>query len=134
MFSSGLRNNYFACFALRFYEGQANNYCFSGYINSFLSWKGWVILSRLTFGAYLLHLTILQWLYNDVPRPFHYSRVSLVSHLFFRKQINLGRTQKREQRAQRTKSIVLHKHVNRKCTIRFCTLRKLKSSSRTFNI
>lgn len=31
---------------------------YGGFINSILSWEGWLPLSRLSFGAYLVHLTI----------------------------------------------------------------------------
>lgn len=30
-----------------------------GFINSLLSWKGWIVLSRLTYSVYLLHLGLL---------------------------------------------------------------------------
>lgn len=32
---------------------------YGGYINSILSWNGWLPLSRLTYSAFLIHLTIL---------------------------------------------------------------------------
>ncbi|KAH9525823.1 Nose resistant to fluoxetine protein 6 [Bulinus truncatus] len=42
--------------------------CFSnsgGFINSFLSWQAWIPLSKLTFGAYLVHLIIMIYFNNN---------------------------------------------------------------------
>ncbi|XP_055861675.1 uncharacterized protein LOC106068402 isoform X1 [Biomphalaria glabrata] len=42
--------------------------CFSncgGFIDSFLSWQGWIPLSKLTFGAYLVHLIIMMFFNNN---------------------------------------------------------------------
>ena len=30
-----------------------------GFVNSLLSWSGWLVLSRLTYGVYLLHIGIM---------------------------------------------------------------------------
>ena len=32
-----------------------------GFINSILSWNGWLPLSRLSFGAYLTHMTVMNF-------------------------------------------------------------------------
>jgi peptidoglycan/LPS O-acetylase OafA/YrhL len=34
---------------------------YGGFINSILSWEGWLPLSRLNFGAYLMHMTIISF-------------------------------------------------------------------------
>ncbi|XP_014669388.1 PREDICTED: nose resistant to fluoxetine protein 6-like [Priapulus caudatus] len=39
----------------------AGQHGYGGVVNSFLSWKGWVLPSRLSFGAYLLHPIIFLW-------------------------------------------------------------------------
>ena len=33
---------------------------YGGVVNSFLSWKAWIPLSKLTYGAYLIHITCQQ--------------------------------------------------------------------------
>ena len=43
-----------------------------GLVNSFLSWKVWIPLSRLTYGGYLLHLVVMIfWMYTQEV-PGHY--------------------------------------------------------------
>nr|XP_039272371.1 nose resistant to fluoxetine protein 6-like [Styela clava] len=50
--------------------------CSSGYggpINSFLSWKLFIPLSRLTYCAYLVHPLVIEWLYGTVEVTWHFS-------------------------------------------------------------
>ena len=46
---------------------------FGGIINSFLSWRFWVPLSRLTFMAYLTHSIVLSLMYGTMRVPFIYT-------------------------------------------------------------
>merc|ERR1711874_83947 len=34
---------------------------YGGFINSILSWEGWLPLSRLSYGAYLTHMTLINF-------------------------------------------------------------------------
>lgn len=43
-----------------------------GIINRILSWKGWIVLSRLTFSVYLLHYFIVQAFVVQLRHPFFY--------------------------------------------------------------
>ena len=45
---------------------------FPGIINKVLSWKGWIVLSRLTFAVYLLHYIIIQSFIVQLRHPFFY--------------------------------------------------------------
>jgi len=60
---------------------------FAGVINSFLSWKFWIPLSRLTFGAYLLHPMVIFYFFLVQENPFHYQDNIMafvyISNLFF---------------------------------------------------
>ena len=54
--------------------------CHNGYggvINTFLSQKFWIPLSRLTFTAYLVHPIILTVIFGSARQPFHYSDIPL---------------------------------------------------------
>ncbi|PVD35697.1 hypothetical protein C0Q70_02660 [Pomacea canaliculata] len=44
-----------------------------GFVNTFLSWRGWAPLSRLTYGAYLFHLTTFYVILGNKIAPFHLS-------------------------------------------------------------
>ena len=50
-----------------------------GLINKILSWGAFVPLSRLTFGAYLVHPLILEIYYNSLQAVRHYTDMSIVS-------------------------------------------------------
>ena len=50
-----------------------------GWINQFLSWNGFVPLSRLTYCAYLIHIPILQMLSGGKRHGKYYNDVELVS-------------------------------------------------------
>ncbi|KAL5256315.1 hypothetical protein ACHWQZ_G011512 [Mnemiopsis leidyi] len=43
-----------------------------GFINKMLSWRGWIVLSRLTFSVYLLHYIIIQSFIVQLRHPFFY--------------------------------------------------------------
>ena len=53
-----------------------------GWINQFLSWNGFVPLSRLTYCAYLIHIPILQMLSGGKRHGKYYNNVELVSVRF----------------------------------------------------
>ena len=42
-----------------------------GFINSLLSWKGWLILSRLTYSVFLLHIGLLTVVFGQLRHAFH---------------------------------------------------------------
>ena len=44
-----------------------------GFINSILSWEGWLVLGRLTYSVYLLHLGLLSLLAVGLRNPFMFS-------------------------------------------------------------
>uniref|UniRef100_A0A7M5UY80 Nose resistant-to-fluoxetine protein N-terminal domain-containing protein n=1 Tax=Clytia hemisphaerica TaxID=252671 RepID=A0A7M5UY80_9CNID len=60
---------------------------FAGVINSFLSWRFWIPLSRLTFGAYLLHPLVIFYFFLVQENPFHYQDNIMafvyIANLFF---------------------------------------------------
>ena len=45
---------------------------YGGYVNTFLSWRAWLPLSRLTYGGYLLHMMVMYYLMTVREVPFHY--------------------------------------------------------------
>ena len=54
--------------------------CHNGYggvINTFLSMKFWIPLSRLTFTAYLVHPVVLAVIFGTARKPFHYADIPL---------------------------------------------------------
>ncbi|XP_076807344.1 nose resistant to fluoxetine protein 6-like [Clavelina lepadiformis] len=56
--------------------------CVSGYggpINKFLSWKGFIPLSRLTYCAYLIHPLVVRWLVVSRETLLHYSISTIIS-------------------------------------------------------
>ena len=52
-----------------------------GFINSILSWRGWLVLSRLTYGVYLLHIGLMTIMVAQTRHSFYlhpdYEMVSL---------------------------------------------------------
>ena len=55
----------------------------AGIINRILSWKGWIVLSRLTFSVYLLHYFIVQAFVVQLRHPFFYKPdFEAVSNIF----------------------------------------------------
>ena len=50
-----------------------------GPINTFLSWRIWIPLSRLNFAMYLLHPMIIFLCYLQYKTPMYYTDVSQVS-------------------------------------------------------
>ena len=53
-----------------------------GIVNDILSWKAWIPLSRLTYGAYLMHPCVLIWFYHIQEKPIHYQDNLFVSVIF----------------------------------------------------
>ncbi len=54
--------------------------CHNGYggvINSFLSMKLWIPLSRLTFNAYLVHEIVLTVIFGNLRTPFYYTDITV---------------------------------------------------------
>eukprot|EP00794_Sanderia_malayensis_P019239 gene19239-21167_t len=49
-----------------------------GPINSILSWKAFIPLSRLTYNAYLVHPLIIYTFYTSLEKPFHFADISIV--------------------------------------------------------
>ena len=49
---------------------------YGGFVNRFLSMKFWIPLSRLTFGAYLVHLIVLSAVYSADMVTIHYNHVT----------------------------------------------------------
>lgn len=63
----------------------------TGPVNTFLGWKFFVPLSRITFAAYLIHPIMLQIYNYSRPQPFHFNTffqmvnlkfLSLLIHIF----------------------------------------------------
>lgn len=54
-----------------------------GIINKVLSWKGWIVLSRLTFAVYLLHYIIIQSFIVQLRHPFFYKPDYEIAILYF---------------------------------------------------
>ena len=64
-----------------------------GLVNKFLSWRVWIPLSRLTFGAYLLHPLVIFYFFWSHDNAYHYQDNLMVSmntvvffHLFQEKR------------------------------------------------
>lgn len=55
---------------------------FKGYINDLLSMRVWVPMSRLTFGAYLLHPLVIMFFFNAQGNAYHYAE-NLVVRLVY---------------------------------------------------
>ena len=51
----------------------------AGYINSFLAWKAWIPLAKLNFGAYLVHLIVMNVVLLNMKTTMTWSWVSMVS-------------------------------------------------------
>ena len=45
---------------------------YAGPINAFLSWRPWTVLSRLTFGAYLMHPVLIIIYFRAQQTAFHF--------------------------------------------------------------
>ena len=56
---------------------------YTGYIDSFLSWRAFIPLSRLTYGVYLIHSIILFWYYASEKALIDMSIFQLVSLFIF---------------------------------------------------
>jgi len=54
-------------------------YSFIGIVDKLLSFKGWIPLSRLTYGAYLLNPVIIRAIYSSNEKSIHFEFVSIVS-------------------------------------------------------
>ena len=46
---------------------------FLGPVNTFLSWKGFIPLSRLTYALYLVHPLVIWWFLASSDRLFHFN-------------------------------------------------------------
>ncbi|GFR60174.1 nose resistant to fluoxetine protein 6-like [Elysia marginata] len=55
---------------------------YGGFINSILSWEGWLPLSRLTYCAYLVHLTLMGFEFSSLTTSTLYTMTNLI-YLFF---------------------------------------------------
>lgn len=53
-----------------------------GFVNRFLSWNGFVPLSRLSFGVYLIHSPFFILMYNIARERIFFSHFTLVSQCF----------------------------------------------------
>jgi len=62
---------------------------FLGPVTKFLDWKVFIPLSKLTYGAYLTHLMVLDWYMGTQEQPLHYLTVNMV-YLYLGKH-NLGK-------------------------------------------
>jgi len=61
--------------------------CFAGPVNKFLSWKGFMPLSRLTYCSYLIHPLVIWWFIGTQDVLFHYS-IPMVMMLLLGKNSN----------------------------------------------
>ena len=52
---------------------------YGGIVNSFLSWKAWIPLSKLTYGAYLIHINCQQIVLFGSSYPLHFTNFMMVS-------------------------------------------------------
>ena len=57
-------------------------FIFSGAVNSLLSWRAFIPLSRLTYSAYLIHPIVIQVFYSSFETPLHFSDIVVVSIAF----------------------------------------------------
>ena len=55
-----------------------------GFVGQFLSWKGWVPFSKLTYSAYLCHYVFLLVEAGSVRTPGIISTMAIVSNLNFK--------------------------------------------------
>ncbi|GIY98686.1 nose resistant to fluoxetine protein 6 [Caerostris extrusa] len=49
-----------------------------GVVNSILSWKVWIPVSRLTYCAYLVHLMVIQYVFFTMRRLFEFSHITMI--------------------------------------------------------
>ena len=49
-----------------------------GWVDAFLSWRGWVPASRLTYGVYLVHLMVMRFFTQVQEVPYHYQTSTAV--------------------------------------------------------
>ena len=52
---------------------------YGGVINSFLSWRAWIPLSKLTYGAYLIHITCQMIVLFSTTVTLHFTDFMMVS-------------------------------------------------------
>ena len=50
-----------------------------GFVNHILAWPAFIPLSRLTYGAYLIHPMVLSLYFSSLQVPFHYTDLFIVS-------------------------------------------------------
>jgi len=58
--------------------------CHNGYgwiINSFLSMKIWIPLSRMTFNAYLVHPIVLTIIFGQLQKSIHYTDITMAFYV-----------------------------------------------------
>ncbi|XP_067118598.1 nose resistant to fluoxetine protein 6-like [Centruroides vittatus] len=55
---------------------------FGGKINTILSWKAWIPLSRLTYCAFLLHPIVIKTFFNSSPKPLFFQIDSMITVFF----------------------------------------------------
>jgi len=54
-------------------------YFFIGIVDKLLSFKGWIPLSRLTYGAYFLNPIIIRAIYSSCEKSIHFEIIPIVS-------------------------------------------------------
>lgn len=55
-----------------------------GFINTILSWSVWAPLSKLTYAAFLNHITFIMYFYATQEHPLHISDQKMVKWIFLR--------------------------------------------------
>ena len=56
-----------------------NNKC-GGWVDTILSWRGWIPVNRLTYGGYLVHMMVMGYFMQVSEVPYHYQDSSAVLH------------------------------------------------------
>ena len=57
---------------------------YGGVVNSFLSWRAWIPLSKLTYGAYLIHITCQMIVLFGTTVTLHFTDFMMVSFILKR--------------------------------------------------
>ena len=56
---------------------------YGGILNDFLSWECWIPLAKLTFGAYLNHITVQVMVFYGISSPLYLTDFVMVIHLTY---------------------------------------------------
>lgn len=62
-----------------YYNHDRYVFCISGVINTFLSWKVFMILKRISYSAYLIHLIMMYAYVYNVKNPITFTHFNVVS-------------------------------------------------------